>query len=87
MVSRGPALILAAVCLVAAPAAVKVLSERQEATAGPAEIQTRSAERAACDSAAIDTAIGRLGCQGQPKVRETRRTDSSGALFVSVGGS
>ena len=84
--SRGPALIFTAFCLIAAPVAMQFFSDAQAEADASAHVETGSEQQAACDNGAVDTATGQSSCQNDALPRQTRRQDSTGALFISVGG-
>lgn len=86
MTYRGHILIIFGLSLVMSPWAIRLVEERKaaEAAARPAAVITQGQADAACNGRALETVIGRLGCNKDAEVRETRRIDSGGALFVQA---
>ena len=83
---RGHILIIFGLSLMISPLAIRLVEARKaaEAAAAPAAVVTQGQANAACNGAAVETVIGRLGCNKDANVRETRRISSGGALFVQA---
>lgn len=82
---RGHILIIFAISLILSPWAINLIETRRaEAEATPQAVLTQGEADAACNRRALETVIGRLGCNKDAEVRETRRVEAGGALFVQA---
>ncbi len=85
MTYRVHILIVFGMSLILSPLAIKLVEDRQAAAANaPQAVLTQGQADAACNGRALETVIGRLGCNKDAEVRETRRVEAGGALFVQA---